>query len=506
MKTIKEKHLITPFNAKAMTLFPEKINGKYYAMLTVNPDVLPTHIAMAEFKKLEDMWDQKYWDKWYKNLEKNIFIHGDTADRIEIGSCPIKTKKGWLMVTCRIQNHSAPNRVFAIEAILMDLKNPRKIVGRTRGALLVPEEKYEKEGLLNNIIFPSGALIVKDKLRIYYGATDTTIAVADVNLDGLLEAMELPHKETGFYRAQGGAILVPQKEHAWEAKAVFNPAAIDIDGTVSILYRAMGDDNTSVVGYAESKNGRELSYVSPEPVYVPREGFEEKRVMPNGNSGCEDPRLTRIGDTVYMCYTAYNGVTPPAIALTSISVADFKKKNWKWKKPVLVSADNIDDKDGCLHPEKVDGKYFLFHRVNNTIVGDFGKTSEFKERNDFKNLYILGPREGMWDSVKVGISVPPIKTKKGWLLLYHGVSHRSRYRVGAVLLDLKDPTKVLSRSTDPIFEPREAYELEGQVNNVVFPCGAVLRGDTIYMYYGGADSVVDVAEISLNKLLDILTK
>ncbi len=507
MKTVNEKHLITPFNAKAMTLFPEKINGKYYAMLTVNPDVLPTHIALAEFKKLEEMWDVKYWNKWYKQLDKHIFIRGDQADRIEIGSSPIKTSHGWLMVSCRIQNHAAPNRIFAIEAILMDLKDPKKIVGKTRGALLVPEERYEKEGILGNIIFPSGAIIIKDrgveKLQIYYGATDTVLCLASVNLAALLDAMVMPHHETGFQRISEGPILVPQKERAWEAKAIFNPAAIDIDGRISILYRAMGEDNTSVIGYAESRNGRQLIMVSPDPVYVPRESFERKGI-PNGNSGCEDPRLTRIGNTVYMLYTAYNGITPPAVAQTHISVSDFKKKNWKWSKPVLVTKDGIDDKDGCLHPEKIKGKYFLFHRVNNTICGDYGTTPEFKERNEFKNLFILGPREGMWDSVKVGISVPPIRTSKGWLLLYHGVSHRSRYRVGAALLDLKDPTKVIARTTDPIFEPREAYEIEGQVGYVVFPCGAVVRNDTIYMYYGGADSVVDVASISLSSLLKIL--
>ena len=110
----------------------------------------------------------------------------------------------------------------------------------------------------------------------------------------------------------------------------------------------------------------------------------------------------------------------------------------------------------------------------------------------------------MWDSVKVGISTQPVKTSKGWILLYHGVSGRSRYRVGAALLDLKDPTKVLARTTDAIFEPKDAYEIEGQVNYVVFPCGAVLNKDELLIYYGGADSVISVASVSLKKLLDSL--
>ena len=504
MKTVSEKHLITPFNAKAMTLFPEKINGKFVALLTVNPDVLPTHIAMAEFKRPGEMWSEKYWKNWYKNLDKHIFIPGDDKDRIEIGSSPIKTKKGWLLVTCRVVNHSSSDRTFTIEAILLDLKNPKKTIGKTRGPLLVPEEKYEKEGIIVNTIFPSGAIVINNRLQIYYGATDTTVATAEVELDSLLEAMEFPYKEVGFMRIGAGAMMIPRKDKSWEAKAIFNPAAIDLDGTVRILYRAQGRDNTSVIGYAESKNAVDVSYLSEKPIYTPKESFERKGV-PNGNSGCEDPRLTRIGNTIHMYYTAYNGINPPAVAESHISVANFKRRIWKWSKPVLVTKDGVDDKDACLHPEKVNGKYFLFHRVDNYIAGDFGLTHEFKERNDFKNIPILLPRHGMWDAKKVGISTPPIKTKKGWLLLYHGISDRSRYRIGAVLLDLKDPTKVLSRTTDCIFEPKEAYEVMGQVNYVVFPCGAVVRKGIIYMYYGGADSVISVASMPLQKLLDVLT-
>ncbi len=504
LKSINERHLITPFNAKAMTLFPEKINGKYVALLTVNPDLLPTHISMAEFKKIEDMWSEEYWKKWYKELDSHIFIHGDNIDRIEIGSCPLKTKDGWLLVCCRIQNHASPNRVFAIEAMLLDLENPKRIIGKTRGALLVPEESYEKNGIIKDVIFPSGALIEGNKLNIYYGATDTTIAIASVDLESLLESMKFPYVEVGFKRLTSGALLRPRKDKSWESKAIFNPAAIDIEGTAYIVYRAMSEDNTSVLGLALSNNCTDITYLSDEPIYTPKESFERKGV-PNGNSGCEDPRLTRIGDIIYMYYVAYNGITPPAVAMTSIAVNDFKKKKWSWSRPVLVTADGVDDKDACLHPEKVNGKYFLFHRVGGRICGDFGSSPAFPERNNFKNIPILGPRPGMWDSVKVGISVPPIKTKKGWILLYHGVSQRSRYRVGAVLLDLKDPTKVLARSTDALFEPQEAYETEGQVNYVVFPCGAVVRDGIIYMYYGGGDSVIDVAFVSINDLLESLT-
>jgi beta-1,2-mannobiose phosphorylase / 1,2-beta-oligomannan phosphorylase len=503
MKTVSEKHLVTSFNAKAMTLFPEKINGKYLALLTIDSETPPSKIAWAEFDRIEDMWSDSYWKKWKANTDKHLFMIQSASDRIEIGSCPVKTKDGWLLVYCHVQNHESPDRVFGVEAVLLDLKDPRKIIGRTRGAILVPETDYERYGLLPNIIFPSGALIVGKNLRIYYGATDTTVATAEVDLQDLLESMKMPFKDTGFTRLISGALLAPRPGVEWEAKAIFNPAAIEVDGVIRIVYRAMSRDNTSVFGYAESKNGIDIDYISPDPIYVPRESFEEKRV-PNGNSGCEDPRLTRIGDTIYMYYVAYNGVTPPAVAETHIAIADFAARKWHWSSPKLVTADGVDDKDACLHPEKIGEKYFLFHRVNRNICGDYGSSPQFPERNAFRNIPILLPRPGMWDGLKVGISVPPIKTPKGWLLLYHGVSVHSRYRVGAALLDPSDPTKVLSRTAEPLLEPKEAYELSGQVSFVVFPCGAVVRGDTIHMYYGGGDSVISVASLSMKKLLKSL--
>ncbi len=507
MKTVSEKHQITPFNAKAMCLFPEKINGKYVAMLSANTDKPPARIALAEFSKLQDMWDPKYWRKWYKDLDKHaINIPKLDTDQVEVGAPPIKTKQGWLVVYSHIKNYFSNDKIFGIRTLLLDLKNPKKIIGKSRGSFLIPEESYEKYGQAPNIVFPSGARVSKDKLFIYYGATDTTCAVAEVDFQALMTSMKDPiSEEDGFKRLTEGPLLVSRPNIAWESKAIFNPASILLGGKIHILYRAMSEDNTSVIGYAQSLNGTEITLRSDKPIYVPREAFEEKRV-PGGNSGCEDPRLTKIGNTVYMYYTAYNGITPPSVAETHISEKDFLARKWNWSKPVLVTRDGVDDKDGCLHPEKVNGKYFLFHRVDNQICGDFGESPSFKERNNFRNITILGPRKGMWDSKKVGMSVPPIKTDKGWILLYHGVSDESTYRVGAVLLDLKDPTIVLSRTTDYLFEPVLDYERKGQVNCVVFPCGAVVKDGNILMYYGGADSVIDVATISLQKLLDVLTK
>ncbi len=531
MKTISERHLVTPFNAKAMSLFPEKIGGKYVAMLTVNSDILPSHITLATFNKIEDMWDETYWKKWYEKLDDHIFIRGNDADRIEIGSGPLKTKEGWLFLSCRIKRHAAPDRVFAIEAVLLDLKNPKKVISMTNTPLLVPEESYEKYGQQPNIIFPSGALIKGDTLSVYYGATDTTCAVATVSLSGLLTSMKFvvpsPRQRLGleqsaaFMRLSKKPILVPRVKNTWESKAVFNPAALRIGETTYILYRAMSEDNTSVIGYAESRDGIHIDYRAEDPIYIPKEDFEIKKI-PGGNSGCEDPRIVQIDKQIYIYYTAYNGVNPPDAAMISISEKDFllkgvvdkitKKitKDWNWNKAIMVTntSDSMDDKDACVLPEKIKQKgrnsFFLFHRVNHVICGDWGSSPTFPERSCFKNIPILLPRPGMWDSQKVGLGPPPIKTKKGWLLIYHGISDDGTYRVGAALLDLKNPTQVISRTTDYIFEPEELYEIQGQVNKVVFPCGAVTEKGMVYLYYGGGDSVVNVAGAKLKNILKAL--
>jgi len=304
------------------------------------------------------------------------------------------------------------------------------------------------------------------------------------------------------HRADVNPILQSRAENAWESKAVFNPAAIDLDGSVHILYRALADDDTSTVGYARSEDGLHIDERSDEPVYVPRESFEIK--LRPGNSGCEDARIVQIGDRLYMTYTAYNAQDAPRVAVSSIATDDFLAKQWDWSKPEVISPSDIMDKNACILPDQVGGRYLMFHRVTEDICADYVDSLDFNTQKLDQCLQVLQPRRGMWDGQKVGISAPPLKTKEGWLMFYHGVSEQSEYRLGAILLDIDDPTVVLARTALPVFEPEESYEREGIVPNVVFPCGAVLRDDTIFIYYGGADKVVGVATASLARLMQRL--
>jgi len=133
-----------------------------------------------------------------------------------------------------------------------------------------------------------------------------------------------------------------------------------------------------------------------------------------------------------------------------------------------------EDKDAALFPEKVNGKYIIIHRNGDDIDLSFHKTLSFDGTHWLEEYRWVMPRKGWWDSRKVGIATPPIKTAKGWVLLYHGVSEDDgAYRVGALLADVRDPTKVIGRTDYPILEPETVYEKEGIVPNVVFPCGAV---------------------------------
>lgn len=512
LKKIDERHLVTPFNAKAMTLFPERINGKIVVIFSAFTDMPPAKMVIAEVDKMEELWSNVFWDKWSKNIDEHVINpKRNSYDHVEVGAPPIKTKHGWLFIYSHIQNyfHSPNNgdRIFGIEALLLDLNDPRKIIGQTRGPFLVPEESYELSGYVGNIVFPSGALLNKDTLTIYYGAADTTTCSAKVNLTDLVSNMSKENRETSrFKRFMGNPIILPKTTNPWEAKATFNPAAIMIKGKTHIVYRALSNNNTSSFGYASTKNGFDIDERLTSPIYVPREEFEMKKID-NANSGCEDPRLTKIDKNIYVCYTAFDGIGPPRVAISYITEKDFLAHKWKWEKPFVVTPSGFDDKDTCLFPQKFPDGYFILHRVGNEICGDYLKSLDFKTETVKKCIRIIGPRINTWDSSKVGIAAPPIKTKHGWLLLYHGVSKsHSTYRVGAVLLDLKDPAIVLSRGTEPVLEPEEEYEKIGIINNVVFPCGMAVKKDMIYIYYGGGDRVVGVATMKLSILLKSLTR
>jgi predicted GH43/DUF377 family glycosyl hydrolase len=291
-------------------------------------------------------------------------------------------------------------------------------------------------------------------------------------------------------RYKDNPILKPLAEHSWESRMVFNASAVYEDGRVHILYRATGEDGVSRLGYASSTDGFKIDERLPFPVFEPSISEE--------GDGCEDPRMTAIEEKYFMCYTALRDRVsgPYQISMTSISVDDFTNKRWKWGNRWLPFS-GIQNKDAALFPRKINGKYLLLHRIEPDICVAYSDDLT----NWCNSRAIIRPRRDKWDSVKVGIAGPPLEIDEGWLLIYHGMDFNKVYRLGSILLDKNNPETVIRRSEKPILEPVEEYERYGAVPNVVFSCGAVKIDDEVLVYYGGADSVLCVANYDINELI-----
>lgn len=291
-------------------------------------------------------------------------------------------------------------------------------------------------------------------------------------------------------RFQGNPILKPISGHAWETRAVFNAAILYVGGRVHILYRAVGNDGVSRLGYASSLDGYNIEERLSSPVFEPV-NYTEK-------DGCEDPRLTLQSEQIIMAYTALcdRVSNTHQIALTSISLDDFVDKRWNWGER-WTPFPSVRNKDAVILPRKVSGRYVMFHRIDPDICITY--SDDLRHWSDIKA--IVGPRMGKWDCLKVGAAGPPVEISEGWLFIYHGVNFERIYRLGILLLDKNDPEKVLYRSEKPILEPTTDYERFGRVPNVVFSCGAILMDDKLLIYYGGADTVVCVATCDLSELI-----
>jgi predicted GH43/DUF377 family glycosyl hydrolase len=290
-------------------------------------------------------------------------------------------------------------------------------------------------------------------------------------------------------RFEGNPILEPIATHAWESRGIFNAATLFLRGGVHILYRALGHDNISRIGYAYSKDGYHIDERMPLPVFEPSK--------PEEQNGCEDPRLTLQNGRCIMAYTALGNrfLNNFQISLTFIESEDLCNRKWNWGERILPFP-GVRNKDGLILPKKIRGQYVMIHRIDPDVCVAY--SDNLKRWCDLKA--VAGPRTGKWDCLKVGAAGPPIELNEGWLFIYHGVDFDKVYRLGVMILDKDYPEKVLYRSDEPILEPEKDYERFGNVHNVVFSCGNALMDDQLLVYYGGADSVLCVASFDLGEL------
>jgi len=399
---------------------------------------------------------------------------------------------------------------YSVGIALFDKNDPSRLITRSTRPICTQHLEAEKGEL-----YPIGAVELKNDLFLYFGIRGKdiyTISFGKFNdVFNALPGRTKPRLE----KHERNPIITPVMHHAWQQDATFNPAAVHDGEKFHFIYRAMGPQNTSVLGHAESTNGLDVDYRADQPIYSPRKSFETPGGDPKvwfmsggGYGGCEDPRITRIkeDEKYYLTYIAYNGANAPRVALSSISESDFKNKNWDWASPKLISKPNEVNKNAVIFPEKIGGKYVVMHRVFPNILVDLLDDLDFTNPRYLKGEFKIPPTADGWDSRKVGAGPPPIKTKDGWLLIYHAVDDKndSQYKIGAMLLDLKEPWKVLFRSQQPILEPDQWYENNGFKAGVAYPCGAVINNDRLFVYYGGADKFTCVATKNINEFLDEL--
>ncbi len=282
----------------------------------------------------------------------------------------------------------------------------------------------------------------------------------------------------------------------YPANSIFNAGAAKVGGSTILLARVEDLRGISHLTVLRSLDG-ESGWTCEGPSFLPDPGAHPEELW-----GIEDPRVTRLEElgAWAVTYTAYSSRGPlVSLALTP----DFR--SFERRGPICQP----DDKNAALFPKRFGGQWALLHRP--TTKGQEANvwlsfSEDLKHWGDPTRL--LECRQGAWwDSARIGTCPPPLETPHGWLLCYHGVRNTvsgAIYRLGLALLDLEDPRRVLRRSEDWVFGPREPYELAGDVPNVVFPCGWVHdpATDRLSLYYGAADTCIALATARLSEVMD----
>jgi predicted GH43/DUF377 family glycosyl hydrolase len=301
-----------------------------------------------------------------------------------------------------------------------------------------------------------------------------------------------------FHRHQLNPILTAAK-WPYPVNSVFNPGATLLpDGTTLLLCRVEDRRGHSHLCVARSANGVDNWRIDPQPTLL-----AEPERFPEELWGIEDPRITYVQELARyaVVYTAYTRDGPGVSLALTEDFHDFERYG------VVMPP---EDKDAALLPRRIGGQWALIHRPVSAPRAHMwiSYSRDLRHWGDHK-IMLEARRGGWWDANKIGLSPPPIETPQGWLVIYHGVRQTAAgciYRLGLALFDLQAPQVCVKRSDEWIFAPQQSYEQRGDVDNVVFPCGYTLApdGDTIYLYYGAADTSIALATGSVRGLIDWL--
>ena len=325
----------------------------------------------------------------------------------------------------------------------------------------------------------------------------------------------------------GNPILSPNPRRPWESLVVCNPGVIYDQGTFHMLYRAAGNDPEHIIrfGLATSQDGFNFERAQADPIFSPSVDGED--------AGCvEDPRIVKTNGHFLITYayrpyapgqywlapdqSAYNPGDknlPRAFGENLTSSGLLMSEDLKtFRRLGRISDPTLDDRDAILFPEKINGQYALLHRPKEwtgrkyrtkhpAIWISFG-ADPLRWGKD----YLLAKGKFLWER-KIGGAAPPIKHRKGWFMIYHGVDAQGVYHAGAMMLDLKDPRKVIARAPEPILSPEAKHEWEGLYpHGAVFPTGNVVVDGKLFVYYGCADKYIGVATGDLDKFVDYVLR
>lgn len=332
-------------------------------------------------------------------------------------------------------------------------------------------------------------------------------------------------------------VILEKTTNEFEQDGVLNPAVIAEGNTLHLFYRAVQAGNRSSIGYCRLEGPLQVVERRSSPLLFPQFEYECQ--------GMEDPRIVQIEGRYYLTYTAYDGKN----AMGALAVSD-DREHWKKQgvitpqfsyahfKKLSATEENlaskyfrygssredksmlgkklyVTDKNLVPFPRKINGQFYLMHRIKPDIqlicVENLEELTDdywhdyFLHFSDHILLKPLHPHESSY----IGAGCPPIETPQGWLLIYHSVRDTVDgyiYSASAALLDLEHPEIEIARLPDPLFTPEAEYELNGVVNRVCFPTGAVLLGDRLYIYYGAADQCIACASVGLQELMNELLK
>ena len=295
-----------------------------------------------------------------------------------------------------------------------------------------------------------------------------------------------------LHRWQRNPIITPL-DVPYRCNTVFNGTPVKLNGEYLMIVRVEGQQGYSFFALARSRDGVHFE-VEDQPCVMPADSGPFQLWEENG---IEDPRLTLLEGVYYIMYTA---VCRYGHRIALASTADFHT----YERIAMVSGPG--NKDGVLFPERINGLYARLDRPFGHDIGSVWISYSPDLHHWGKSERVFTPRPRYWDSYRIGASAPPILTDRGWLEIYHGVKMTSSgpiYRIGTIMLDVDDPSKVIGRCVAPVLSPRETYERIGDVGNVVFACGAVVEDDgEVKVYYGAADTSICVATCALGQLIE----